>query len=150
MTEHAPDVERNTTYKTREEQEHDERSEWIGSFARTAPPPASTTPGRGHTSGVSRAVGVSRSSGNNLRVQLPTAPAPSSESPRTSHARKNRGATTAAVSQEEEDEEEQCPSFFGPAKQVAHYSPATTALFLLRRTVLPTRENRPMRTLRSL
>ena len=115
MTEHAPDTERNTTYKTREEQEHDERSDWIRSLASFAPPTASIAPGGGRTTVVSST--ASRPSGTNLGAPPPTAPAPSSNSPRTSHFGKNRGTTAAIVSQEEE-EEEHCRSFFGPAKQV--------------------------------
>lgn len=123
MTEHAPDVETNTTYKTRQEQEHEERRDWMGAFAPTAAPVAtSTTPGGARPTAITRAtagvaVGASRPSGTKVGIPLPTAPA-SSKSPRTSHFRKNRAAAAAVVSQG--GEQPPRPAFFGPTKEVVH------------------------------
>lgn len=125
MTEHAPDLDKNTTYKTRQEleverqQAHDRQSGWMGSLTPAAPPAASDTPvgGRTKTYTGTTSVDASRPSRINLGTPVPTAPAPSAKSPRTSPFGKNRGTNGTVVSQEEK-EEPPLPSLFGPAKEV--------------------------------
>lgn len=122
MTEHAPDAESNTAYKTRQEQEHDQRFDRMGPFTPTAPRKTSPTPGGGRTKATTRTTaGVAAGAApprTNLRAPPPIVPAPSSKSPRTCHFGKSRGAT-AVVS--EEQEQSLRPSVFGPAKEVEHY-----------------------------
>lgn len=123
MTEHAPDVESNTTYKTRQEQENDERNDCSGSLAPTAfHDTSNSSDGGGNEVGADGMVhGASRHSEMSLGVPLPTTPAPSSKSPRTSHFGKNRGAGAGAAVSEEKGKSPR-PSFVGPTKEVCHWT----------------------------
>ena len=141
MTEHAPDLDKNTTYKTRQEllqeQEQEQEQEqgqgldqhngWTVSLTPTPPPPASTSPSRSRTDAISSmaSVGFKANGGarrpsrpSTLGAPPPTSPAPSSESPRTSSFREDRQATAAIACQEEEEEYPRRPSYLGPAKEV--------------------------------
>jgi len=123
MTEQPPDMDRNTTYKTREEQEHEEKHGLLVADGRTPHATAAHTGGT-NTLGATRAITSGRISGamasGAAASPRPRTAAPSFASPRVTHLRGavNTGGGGGGGGGAGGEEEQRGPALFGPVKEV--------------------------------